>query len=346
MSTLHNVALAAGVSDSTVSRALRGMDTVRPKTRQRVAEAAKQLGFTLTRSASSLASGKTMRVVILFDGPVNAWFNANCLQGALEVLAPEGYDLVPVIAMTRPELEDFFAKLPGSGNNMDGLILPSFLLEDSYSQALTSLHIPAVALDTSSTTQLPASIVLDNKGAMYDAVRFLHGLGHRRIGYVEHPSPAPFESSSHLRERYFLEAAKRMGYADGDVTVFPKQSLVERMPIDEATAEITGRIVSAPNRPTAICVEIDEAAFDIMQRLRALGIRVPQDMSVVGFDDHEAAALADLTTIHQDPQLMARAAAQKLLTMMRGGTLDEPSTTFRTTLIPRGSTAPPSQDRP
>ncbi|MFR5301284.1 MAG: substrate-binding domain-containing protein [Bifidobacterium scardovii] len=160
------------------------------------------------------------------------------------------------------------------------------------------------------------------------------------------PSPAPFESSSHLRERYFLEAAKRMGYADGDVTVFPKQSLVERMPIDEATAEITGRIVSAPNRPTAICVEIDEAAFDIMQRLRALGIRVPQDMSVVGFDDHEAAALADLTTIHQDPQLMARAAAQKLLTMMRGGTLDEPSTTFRTTLIPRGSTAPPPQDRP
>lgn len=213
MATIHDVAIATGVSDATVSRALRGMNSVRPSTRQLVLDAARRLDFTLSRSASSLASGKTMRVVMLFGCTIASWFNASCIEGALETLEPHGYDLVPVRVCDLEQLHGFFADLPSNGRNMDGFILPSFSLDDSESALLSSMHIPAVALDARSASRLPASVMLDNKRAMNDAVRFLRQLGHRRIGYVAHPKPAPFPASSYLRKDFFLDASNYYRYA-------------------------------------------------------------------------------------------------------------------------------------
>ena len=107
MATIHDVAIATGVSDATVSRALRGMNSVRPSTRQLVLDAARRLDFTLSRSASSLASGKTMRVVMLFGCTIASWFNASCIEGALETLEPHGYDLVPVRVCDLEQLHGF-----------------------------------------------------------------------------------------------------------------------------------------------------------------------------------------------------------------------------------------------
>lgn len=104
-------------------------------------------------------------------------------------------------------------------------------------------------------------------------------------------------------------------------------------------AAIAGRIASSEHRPTAICVETDEAAVAIMRHLRQLGIRIPEDLSIIGFDDHPTAVVAGLTTLHQDPQHMARLAAQQLLALMRGEQLSETVTTVRATLIPRATTA-------
>ena len=313
MATIHDVAIATGVSDATVSRALRGMNSVRPSTRQLVLDAARRLDFTLSRSASSLASGKTMRVVMLFGCTIASWFNASCIEGALETLEPHGYDLVPVRVCDLEQLHGFFADLPSNGRNMDGFILPSFSLDDSESALLSSMHIPAVALDARSASRLPASVMLDNKRAMNDAVRFLRQLGHRRIGYVAHPKPAP--------------------------VAFASSSDMDAMSEDEAMAAIAGRIASSEHRPTAICVETDEAAVAIMRHLRQLGIRIPEDLSIIGFDDHPTAVVAGLTTLHQDPQHMARLAAQQLLALMRGEQLSETVTTVRATLIPRATTA-------
>ena len=210
MATIHDVAIATGVSDATVSRALRGMNSVRPSTRQLVLDAARRLDFTLSRSASSLASGKTMRVVMLFGCTIASWFNASCIEGALETLEPHGYDLVPVRVCDLEQLHGFFADLPSNGRNMDGFILPSFSLDDSESALLSSMHIPAVALDARSASRLPASVMLDNKRAMNDAVRFLRQLGHRRIGYVAHPKPAPFPASSYLAQGFLPRRDARM----------------------------------------------------------------------------------------------------------------------------------------
>ena len=317
MATIHDVAIATGVSDATVSRALRGMNSVRPSTRQLVLDAARRLDFTLSRSASSLASGKTMRVVMLFGCTIASWFNASCIEGALETLEPHGYDLVPVRVCDLEQLHGFFADLPSNGRNM---------------------HIPAVALDARSASRLPASVMLDNKRAMNDAVRFLRQLGHRRIGYVAHPKPAPFPASSYLRKDFFLDAMREC-IPDAEPVAFASSSDMDAMSEDEAMAAIAGRIASSEHRPTAICVETDEAAVAIMRHLRQLGIRIPEDLSIIGFDDHPTAVVAGLTTLHQDPQHMARLAAQQLLALMRGEQLSETVTTVRATLIPRATTA-------
>lgn len=122
--TSHHAEVAelAGVSQATVSRALRGVGKVAPKTRAKVEAAADRLGFTLSKSASSLASGKTMRVVLLFSGKLNEWFNANVLQGVCEVLEPEGYDVSPTFVTGRQETERYFAQLP-KNRNADAIII-------------------------------------------------------------------------------------------------------------------------------------------------------------------------------------------------------------------------------
>ena len=200
------------------------------------------------------------------------------------------------------------------------------------------MHIPAVALDARSASRLPASVMLDNKRAMNDAVRFLRQLGHRRIGYVAHPKPAPFPASSYLRKDFFLDAMREC-IPDAEPVAFASSSDMDAMSEDEAMAAIAGRIASSEHRPTAICVETDEAAVAIMRHLRQLGIRIPEDLSIIGFDDHPTAVVAGLTTLHQYPQHMARLAAQQLLALMRGEQLSETVTTVRATLIPRATTA-------
>ena len=101
--TIANVAQLAGVSQATVSRALRGATNVTEATRNKVRQAADQLNFTLSKSASALASGKTMRVILLVSGKLNEWFNSGVLQGVYEELAPFGYDVTPAFITDRSE---------------------------------------------------------------------------------------------------------------------------------------------------------------------------------------------------------------------------------------------------
>ena len=120
--TIANVAELAGVSQATVSRALRGATNVTEETRIKVQRAADQLNFTLSKSASALASGKTMRVILLVSGKLNEWFNSGVLQGVYEELAPVGYDVTPAFITDRSELDRFFSQLPKS-RNADAIIV-------------------------------------------------------------------------------------------------------------------------------------------------------------------------------------------------------------------------------
>ena len=125
--TIADVAQAAGVSVSTVSRALRGLDRVSPETRERIEQEAKRLHFSFSKSASSLASGKTMRVAVLLPNEISSWFNAHAFEGIYEVMSKAGYDIVPYIVWTQDDLDAFFQNLPGispsHGSQLVGLAI-------------------------------------------------------------------------------------------------------------------------------------------------------------------------------------------------------------------------------
>ncbi|WP_238556843.1 LacI family DNA-binding transcriptional regulator [Bifidobacterium psychraerophilum] len=337
--TIHDVAIEAGVSDSTVSRALRGLDRVNPHTRARIEDAAERLHFTFSRNASSLASGRTMRVTLLFAGGINTWFNSCAMQGAYEVLAPEGYDIVPLITPDQAEQDRYFEMLPGN-RNTDAIIVTSFDLDKQKLELLGGLTMPTIGLDSRSDDGYDASVRLDENSAMLDAVRLLRSLGHHRLGYVEQPSSHEFKFSSKLRSQSFIASARTCDYGQEDLEVFGGGHDSMPRSFDDAVSSVVATLLSDSRRPTALCVETDDFAVALIARLRHFGIRVPEDMTVIGFDDSRIAPVADLTTIHQDPVEMARLAARQAVKLMKHETMDRRHILVGTSMILRGTSAP------
>ncbi|PST48083.1 LacI family transcriptional regulator [Bifidobacterium callitrichos] len=337
--TLHDVALAAGVSDSTASRALRGTGRVSSSTRRKVEEAAHTLHFSLSRTASSLASGRTMRVPLVFIDRVNTWFNASVLEGCRQILAPHGYDVVPTVTSTRTEFDEFFNTLPGN-RNADAIIVTSVQISESQSRMLDQLTVPSIGLDSSSPSGFNASVRLDNEEAMQEVARMLFSLGHRCFGYVSAPAPAGFSFSSQLRQPAFSTAIEKFGSTVHSYTMYDAGVINDYHSSDDAAAAMAARIVSDPHRPTAVCVESDEFAVSVMMHLRKLGIRVPKDLSIIGFDDSSLAPVAQLTTLHQSPVDMARHCASMALDLIQGKHLTTPHDIMRPVLIARNTTAP------
>ncbi|KFI45142.1 DNA-binding transcriptional regulator, LacI/PurR family [Bifidobacterium bohemicum] len=337
--TLHDVALEAGVSDSTVSRALRGLDKVDEGTRAKVKDAARELRFSFSRNASSLASGKTMRLALLFSDALNTWFDSSVLQGAYEVLSPAGYDIIPSTVSTDFELNSFLNRLPYDGN-VDGVIVCSINLDTAQSKALKKLTIPVVGLDSRTIDGFDASVLMDDDTAMDDAVGLLQGLGHQRIAFVGWPAPGDFRFSSQLRAGAFMKAAKRLGFDDGSVARIDLGKMNDYRSPDDALSAAAARLLALDPRPTGICVEVDGFAVPLIAELKRFGVRVPEDMSVIGFDDTDVAAAVEMTTVHQNPVEMSRLAARKVLALMRGQTLDEAHSVLRPMLIPRKTTGP------
>lgn len=336
--TLHDVAVEAGVSDSTVSRALRGLDKVDGRTRARVQDAARRLRFSFARNASSLASGKTMRVSIVFANALNTWFDSSVLQGAYDVLVRNKYDVVPNTVRTHEQLNTFFERLPADGN-VDAIIVTSINLGQVESEILGQLTIPTVGLDSGNLTGFDASVLLDDKRAMREAVGLLKQLGHRRIAFVEQPAPGDFHFTSQLRADDFMEAAHQQGFVGEDAQRFDMGKFSDYYTQDVAVSSAAARLLAAEARPTAICVESDDFAISLVAELRHFGIRIPEEMSVIGFDDTNVASAVNLTTIHQNPIEMSRDAATKALILMRGEHLQEPHSLMTPALVLRGTTA-------
>ena len=340
--TIHDVAIEAGVSDSTVSRALRGLNRVDPGTRTRVEEAAQRLHFTFSRSASSLASGRTMRVTMLFAGPVNSWFNASVMQGAYEALAPAGYDIVPLITPDQQSQDRYFELLPGN-RNADALIVTSFDLDKEKLELLEGLTIPTIGLDSRTHDGYDASVRLDERQAMKEAVQLLRSLGHRRLAYVGQPSDLEFAFSVKLRSKSFLDSSKECGYGSQDILMLEAEAQQGEYSIDAAVSSVLADLLAQVQRPTAVCVETDDFAVALIARLRKFGIRVPEDMTVIGFDDSRIAPVADLTTIHQDPVHMARMAGKQAIQLMNHLRMEQPHALVGTRLILRGTSGPAPQ---
>ena len=336
--TIADVAKAAGVSVSTVSRALRGLNRVNPETRERVEKEANRLHFSFSKSASSLASGKTMRIAVLLPSEISSWFNSHAFEGIYEVMSKADYDVVPYIVWTQEDLDRFFQNLPGN-RNVDAIIEASFDFDEAKKRVLGELTIPVVGMNAPSTHGLDAGVAIDDAAAMSAIVRFLKSLGHKTLAYIGQPvNASPFICSDIVREKGFLDAAKECGYGDDDIIIVPSLTHMDVQNEQDIYSGIVAQLFSAPKQPTGICVSVDAAAVPLLKELRRMGWRVPQDVSVVGFDDDPSASIVDMTTMHQNPTEIGRIAARKTLALLAGETLEEPFSVIPTSLVLRSTT--------
>ncbi|WP_297082884.1 LacI family DNA-binding transcriptional regulator [uncultured Demequina sp.] len=343
MAKIQKVAELAGVSTATVSRALAGKASVSPATRARVEQAAKELGYVVSASASSLASGRTRNVGIVTP-QLSSWFYMSVLDGAQRTLSDAGYDL------TLYHLDaNIGADLPADANprrrrlfdeflrrkRVDALIAVSLELNSAELASMHGLNKPVVGIGG----PLPGvpTLSVDDKAIATLATEHLLSLGHRDIAHIA--GDPDFELDFHL------PATRRAGYEDAlrGAGIEPEPLLVRSADFTIAGGyDATLQLLGDPRvHPTAIFAASDEMAIGAMLAARDLGRDVPGDLSIVGIDGHDLGGFFGLTTVDQFPQIQGRRAVETVLHELDGEHEEPSNEELPYELVVRKSTSKP-----
>ncbi|MFI6235773.1 LacI family DNA-binding transcriptional regulator [Micromonospora sp. NPDC050784] len=346
MTRIDDVARLAGVSTATVSRALRGLPTVSAATRRRVLAAAEQLDYEVSPSASRLAGGRTGTVAVVVPR-ITRWFFSTVVEAVEEYLHQSGYDLLLYNLGGREQVRQRVLRTANLHKRVDAMMLVATPLRPADLTALATLELPGVTISSGSRVPNWPCVRIDDVAAARAATKHLIDLGHHRIAHISGDPDDELAFTTHLDRRRGYQAALRSAGLRPDPTL----DIESTFTIDggnRATAELLAR----GEPPTAIVAACDEMAMGAMTALREVGLRVPQDVSVVGIDDHDLAGVLGLSTVAQPAAEQGRLAAQMLLDPLgarppsgpivsqRGTGCDTP-VVLPTRLVVRDSTAPP-----
>lgn len=331
--TIEDVARAAEVSVATVSRALRGLPNVAPSTRARVVRVAAELEYVADPTASRLAGGRRM-VLGLVVPMLGQWYYAKLFSGVEAVATIAGYDVLPFTTSGPGGAARFVRQLPFR-KRVDGLILADVPFDEAQFTTVAHTGVPIVSLGAFAPGV--SGIAVDNIAAARLAVAHLTSLGHVRIALIGGSPDDPFRFSVPVdRFNGYREALSDAGLSFDPALVVPGNFSAE------GGAEAMHHLLSAPSPPTAVFACSDEMAIGAMQVARDAGLRVPEDLSIVGIDDHDISAYVGLTTIRQDVTGQGERVAQLLLDRLRsGGGHDEVHELHPASLVVRRTTAPP-----
>jgi LacI family repressor for deo operon, udp, cdd, tsx, nupC, and nupG len=333
---IGEVAALAGVSIATVSRAIANPGRVNAETRERVLEVVQRTGYTPNVAGRSLRAARSMMALVVVPTFVTPFFS-QLLLGVDQALSAHGFGL---LIGNLHDGEGKEAQLLGlvQAGQADGVILLNGHMLRAGSRSLADMAIPVVAVSVPAEAPgVPAVLVQDREGAEA-AARHLLALGHRRLGYVAGPPGNYVE-----RERWagFAGALEEAGIAPGAIARWPGDFHVA------AGAEAARAFLAAApvERPTAVFAASDMMAIGFMRTAHAAGLRVPDHVSVVGFDGIEFADYCEppLTTVRQPREAMGREAAELLVRLIRGEPIPAEARRQRlpVALRPAGSTAPP-----
>jgi LacI family transcriptional regulator len=309
--TIRDVANKAGVSVTTVSRVLNGKDDISEATNQKVLAVVQELGYASSLAARGMRSHRTNLLgLILHD--VASLYSQEIMRGVNQVIAKIDKDLIIYTSggLDRENVAQherhYVALLNGSVT--DGAIV----VTPTATQFTT--HAPLVIIDPNTESpEYPAIIATNQEGALA-AMSYLTDLGHRRIGHI-------------AGEMKLISANQRLqGYKDGLAAAgIPlNQDLIEIGDYTTETAVICARkLLSLPNRPTAIFAANDASAIGVYQAARELGLQIPGDLAVIGFDNLREAAYLNppLTTIDQSLEKMGTIATEMLVELVKGKSL-------------------------
>jgi DNA-binding LacI/PurR family transcriptional regulator len=330
VASIEDVARRAGVSIATVSRALRGLPDVAAATRDRVFAAANELNYVASPFAARRASGRTATVGVVVPF-VNRWFFAEVIDTVETALRNAGFDLLLYNLGDEQGRARFFDVMP-MRKRVDAVLVASLMLSDEEFDALSDLAAPVALLGLERPGFLSARI--DDVCSARVAVEHLLALGHRRIGLIGGDTDDPMRFTPPLHRRDGYRDALRAAGIEPD----PALEVLGYFTVDGG-GEAAGRLLSVPERPTALFAESDEMAYGALRTIRRAGLRVPDDVAVIGFDDQINAELMDLSTMRQPVAEQALDVTTRLLAAL--GTSDVPESAnvvLPTELVVRGST--------
>ncbi|GAB2858156.1 LacI family DNA-binding transcriptional regulator [Actinoallomurus bryophytorum] len=339
--TIRDIARLSGLSKSTVSLVLNNSPKVDPKTRRRVLAVMREHNYVPSFAATALAKGNTGLIGMIVPGLT--WrFMANINYGVAKVIEDTKYEIVLFTSTNERDYSGAIDRVISSGV-CAGLIVVAH--DQQVLDRLVELNrggMPTVLVDTlGAISDLPA-VGADNYTGGLLVGRHLLGLGHRRIASILGPTDHPYVQE---RRRGLRDAMHEAGLEPGPG--LEAETDFEEALIRSRTRELMR--LSPDRRPTALFAYHDSAAFTVLNELAEAGVRVPEDVSVVGFNDIDAAAHVRpaLTTVQQPFADMGRRAADILLTALDSTESDEISQriVLPTKLIVRDSTGPATADR-
>ena len=336
--TLATVAASSGVSIATVSKVLNGRTDVASKTRALVQEALRQHDYVASAPRRSKAEAHPSVEVELDDG-LRA-YSSEIVQGVINAGAQAG--VAVVVSTHAGRAGNKPAERPAAWANglaaagRRAVIVVTSELTAEHLTALSRARMPIVLVDPMNMPGAEVtSVGSTNFAGGLAATQHLLALGHRRIGYVGGPANATCNQARMHGYRAAMEtenAAVLPGYVTSGL--FDYQTGVD----------VGGAMLDLPERPTAIFAGSDEVAVGVVEAARVRGLRVPQDLSIVGFDDTQLARTASppLTTVRQSLQEIGAVALRTALRLAEGEAIEFHHVELATTLIVRGSTAPPA----
>ncbi|WP_440708295.1 LacI family DNA-binding transcriptional regulator [Herbiconiux sp. YIM B11900] len=336
MSGIEDVASLAGVSKATVSRALSGRGYVSAETRLKVSDAAASLGYVVSSSASSLVTGRTNNVGVIIP-MINQWFFASILEGVERALLDRGYDLmlynVTKTVEERLRVFEYFLVR----KRVDAVIAVTLEITAGEAERLLALGKPIVGIG-GPLAGIP-TLSIDDVAAARLATEHLLLLGHRAVMHVGGDIDEQMD--------FHVHSKRLMGYQEAlNAAGIPhdEHSFVAARFDIPGGYRVGKQILGDPRRrPTAIFAASDEVAIGVILAARELGLSVPEDLSVIGIDNHPLAELFGLTTIEQRPDLQGEQAVDRVIRQLEepGWTPPAEHTMLPSQLIIRSSTAPP-----
>lgn len=337
MATIGQIAAELGLSKSTVSRALRGIPSISQETIALVQEAADRLEYVPSVAAAGLSTGRNHAVGVVVPS-LNRWFYSSVVSGIDRTLAELGYDVV-LFDLDRSHVGG--PRLFGRSllrRRVDAVIVVATVFTPDELAELAMLDMPMISVGPPMAGI--RSVGVDDAAIMAAATTHLLDLGHRSLGLVGGYDPESLTViGASEREHAFTRSASAAG-----AIVDPSWMLSGGYRSGVAK-QVVHDLYTRAVWPTALVCASDEMAIGAMYAIHQLGMRVPDDVSIIGIDGHEHSADYDLTTCVQDVQAQGALAARQVVAEVEGALAVEqfPPSDFE--LVVRGSTAPPRPTR-
>jgi LacI family transcriptional regulator, repressor for deo operon, udp, cdd, tsx, nupC, and nupG len=337
--SIEDVAAAAGVSTATVSRAVRGLPKVSPATREKILAVAENLGYVASSSASGLATGRTRTIGVLAPF-VSRWFFSKAIEGADRELHARQYNLS-------------LFNLGGHGSNRERLFSKTMVYKQIDALLVLCMALTHEEIDHLQKIDIPLVVVgghveecpyvgIDDYAAAATAVRHLIDLGHEDIALLHGDDETDLNFDvPRVRIKAFHEMM-----AEARLVIRPEWDELGDFTV-RSGQDAFNRLWNRPGpKPTAIFCASDEMAMGVIFEASRLGVRVPEELSVIGIDDHDFSDAMGLTTVGQRPDEQAELGTKMLLDELDGAPGAVRSTVAPHRLIVRRTTAPPASGGP